>query len=413
MVKKFTATLIVVSLIAGTIFLIVSAQGEQRRQTRRQSNISTSQPIAKSDIEKKMLDVLEDMRRNESRGMMNVPPEDGRMLRLLTETTNAQNVVEIGTSNGYSGIWISLGLKTTGGKLTTYEINARSAKLARRNFTRAGVYDIVTLVEGDAHQKVTDFKDPIDVLFIDADKEGYYDYFKKLNALVRPGGLILAHNVTMGDRGIQDFLKAVTQNKDMETLFYNTGGGLSITLKKRTILEPEEELKVIRTPDVIFVPTPQEIVDKMLELARVKKDDLVYDLGCGDGRIVVTAAQKYGCVAKGFDIDPQRVRESRENVRKNNVGHLVTIEQKDIFTLDLSEVDVVTLYLLPTLNVKLIPQLQKMKPGSRIVSHDFNMEGVKPDKVITVKTENQYYEKPVYLWTTPLKIIKDDGGAIK
>ena len=413
MIKKITATLFGIALFSGIIFFIVRAQGEQQRQGQRQSNILISQPLPKSDAEKKILDVLEDMRRNESRGMMNVPLEDGRMLRLLTEAANAQSVVELGTSNGYSGIWFSLALKTTGGKLTTFEIDARNVELARQNFKEAGVEDIITLIEGDAHQKVTALKDPIDVLFIDADKEGYYDYYQKLHALVRPGGLILAHNITMGDSSIQNFLKAVTENKEMETLLYNTGGGLSITLKKRTIPEPVEELKEIRTPDVIFVPTPQEVVDKMLELAQVTKDDLVYDLGCGDGRIVVTAAQKFGCVAKGFDIDPQRVRESRENVLKNNVGHLVTIEQKDIFTLDLSEVDVVTLYLLPSLNVKLIPQLQKMKPGSRIVSHDFDMKGVQPDKVITVKTENQYYEKTVYLWTAPLKIIKDDEETIK
>jgi tRNA G37 N-methylase Trm5 len=157
-----------------------------------------------------------------------------------------------------------------------------------------------------------------------------------------------------------------------------------------------------REPDVIFVPTPQEVVDKMLELAEVKKDDVVYDLGCGDGRIVVTAAKKYGCKAVGYDIDPQRVKESLENVKKNNVEKLVKIEQKDIFTLDLSGASVITLYLLPSLNVKLIPQLEKLKPGSRIVSHSFDMEGVKPDKVVTFKTK-EAGERTIYLWTTPLK----------
>ena len=120
----------------------------------------------------------------------------------------------------------------------------------------------------------------------------------------------------------------------------------------------------------------------MLELAEVKKDDLVYDLGCGDGRIVITAAKRYGCKAVGYDIDPQRVKESLENVEKNEVGHLVRIEEKDIFTLDLSKANVITLYLLPSLNVKLLPQLEKLKPGSRIVSHDLRMRGVKPDKVV-------------------------------
>ncbi|MHC4545006.1 MAG: methyltransferase domain-containing protein [Planctomycetota bacterium] len=167
----------------------------------------------------------------------------------------------------------------------------------------------------------------------------------------------------------------------------------------------KDELKKIREPDVVFVPTPQDVVDKMLELAEVKKEDLVYDLGCGDGRIVVTVAKKFGCKAIGYDIDPNRVKESLENVAKNNVGHLVTIEQKDIFTLDLSKANVITLYLLPELNVKLIPQLEKLKPGSRIVSHDFSMEGVKPDKVVTITSDKDTYEHTVYLWTVPLKKI--------
>jgi len=169
----------------------------------------------------------------------------------------------------------------------------------------------------------------------------------------------------------------------------------------------KEEIEEDRTPDVVFVPTPQEVVDKMLELAEVKKDDLVYDLGCGDGRIVVTAAKKYGCKAFGFDIDPQRIKESLENVAKNNVGDLVTIVRKDIFTLDLSKVNVVTLYLLPSLNVRLIPQLDKLQPGSRIVSHDFDMEGVQPDKVVQITSGQNNVEHTVYLWTAPLKKIHE------
>ena len=167
--------------------------------------------------------------------------------------------------------------------------------------------------------------------------------------------------------------------------------------------------KASRKPDVIYVPTPQEVVDKMLELAEVKKDDLVYDLGCGDGRIVVTAAKKYGCRGVGYDINPKRIKESLENVEKNNVGHLVRIEQEDIFTLDLSKANVITLYLLPSLNVKLIPQLEKLKPGSRIVSHDFDMRGVTPDKVVEINSDNEYSDHTVYLWTTPLKKEKVSG----
>jgi LEA14-like dessication related protein len=182
--------------------------------------------------------------------------------------------------------------------------------------------------------------------------------------------------------------------------------------KEGNILLPESpqitvEGKTYNAVDVIYVATPQDIVDKMLEMAEVKKDDLVYDLGCGDGRIVVTAAKRYGCKAIGFDIDPRRVEESLENVQKNNVGHLVKIEQKDIFTLDLSEADVITLFLLSRLNIKLIPQLEKLKPGSRIVSHNFPMEGVKPDKVVKMSSSEDVFEHTVYLWTTPLKKVTD------
>jgi SAM-dependent methyltransferase/LEA14-like dessication related protein len=163
------------------------------------------------------------------------------------------------------------------------------------------------------------------------------------------------------------------------------------------------ESRIHRPLDVIFIPTPQDVVDKMLELAEVKKGDLVYDLGCGDGRILITAAKSYGCRSVGYDLDPDRVKESRENVEKSQLGHLIRIEQKDIFTLDLSEADVITLYLLPSLNVRLIPQLEKLKPGSRIVSHDFDMEGVKPDKVVKLTSSKDQAEHKIYLWTTPLK----------
>jgi SAM-dependent methyltransferase len=163
-----------------------------------------------------------------------------------------------------------------------------------------------------------------------------------------------------------------------------------------------------KEPDVIYVPTPQEVVDKMLELAKVKKDDVVYDLGCGDGRIVLTAARKFGVKARGFDIDPDRIKDCEANFKKEKeeVQKLVKFEKKDIFTLDLSEATVVTLYLLPELNVKLVPQLKKLKAGSRIVSHAFDMRGYKPDMKVTVKCKDDV-ERDVYLWTIPLKPEKE------
>jgi SAM-dependent methyltransferase len=170
--------------------------------------------------------------------------------------------------------------------------------------------------------------------------------------------------------------------------------------------EPEEE-QPERVPDIEYVPTPQSVVDKLLEAAQIKKGDVLYDLGCGDGRIVINAAKRFGIAAVGVDIDPKRVAESRANVKSNGVEHLVRIEQKDIFDVDLSKATVVTLYLLPELNVKLIPQLEKLAPGSRIVSHDFDMEGVEPEKVWTViardHREPVNREHYVYLWKTPLQ----------
>jgi outer membrane protein assembly factor BamB/precorrin-6B methylase 2 len=161
-----------------------------------------------------------------------------------------------------------------------------------------------------------------------------------------------------------------------------------------------------RAPDAVFVPTPQDVVEKMLQLAAVKKTDLVYDLGCGDGRIVVTAAKKYGCKAAGFDLDATCVKLAREAVERDKLAALVTIEQKDLFTVDLAKADVVTLYLGERLNAKLIPQLEKLKPGARIVSHQFPIEGWQPDQVIRVRSAENGQEHTLYLWTVPAKKAK-------
>ena len=165
----------------------------------------------------------------------------------------------------------------------------------------------------------------------------------------------------------------------------------------------EEKESESRTPDVVYVGSPHDVVAKMLELAKVTKDDVLYDLGCGDGRIVVAAAKKYGCHAVGFDINPVRVRESLENVRRNGVEDLVRIERKDIFTVDLSKASVITLYLLPEMNVRLIPQLEKLKPGARIVAHDYNVQGIQPDRQWTMMSKEDGVEHYIYLYTTPLK----------
>ena len=158
-----------------------------------------------------------------------------------------------------------------------------------------------------------------------------------------------------------------------------------------------------RPVDVIYIATPQDVVEKMLSVADVKKDDLVYDLGCGDGRIVVTAAEAYGCRAVGFDIDPRRVKESRDRVQQKNLEHLVQIEQKDLFTVDLTPANVVAFYLNPVVNRRLIPQLQTLQPGSRIVSHSFPVGDIKPDQIVTMTSREDGQEHCIYLYRTPLQ----------
>lgn len=163
----------------------------------------------------------------------------------------------------------------------------------------------------------------------------------------------------------------------------------------------EEGRGTRRARDAIFVPTPQDVVERMLQLAAVTKDDVVYDLGCGDGRIVVTAAKKYGCRATGFDTDPECVRLSRESVAKEKVGELVSIEDKDLFTVDLSRASVVTLYLGREVNRRLLPQFAKLKPGASVVSHNFEIDGWEPDKTARFVSAEDDTEHVLYLWTAP------------
>lgn len=167
------------------------------------------------------------------RPMLNVPPEDGQLLRVLAESSGAKHAVEIGTSNGYSALWTSLALKNTGGKLVTFDIDEKKVKLARENFKEAGVDSFVTVIHGDAHQEVTKLKGPLDFVFIDADKPGYLDYYKKLLPLLRPGGLILAHNTTSSSRDLKDFVEAITTDPNVQTVFWNVSDrGMSVTMKK-------------------------------------------------------------------------------------------------------------------------------------------------------------------------------------
>ena len=230
MVKKIMLVVLATALLLAVVESLTAQPPGRGPGGRRGGGRAAPQgqaPLPANEQEKKILTILEDMNRNQTRGMMNVPQEDGRILRMLTEAVGAKHVVEIGTSNGYSGIWFCLALRTTGGKLTTHDIDEGRASLARENFKRAGVDNMVTLVMGDAHETITKLKGPIDVVFIDADKEGYLDYLTKLLPLVRPGGLILSHNIDMIG---QDYIDAITKNPNLETV---QAQGVTVTLKKR------------------------------------------------------------------------------------------------------------------------------------------------------------------------------------
>jgi SAM-dependent methyltransferase len=160
---------------------------------------------------------------------------------------------------------------------------------------------------------------------------------------------------------------------------------------------PASPIQTERRPDVIFVPTRELVIEAMLNAAKVGPNDVVYDLGCGDGRIVVAAAKR-GARAVGIDIDPERIKEANANAAANGVTGKVQFRQEDLFEADIREATVVTLYLLPSLNVKLRPRLmEQLKPGTRIVSHDFDMGDWAPEETIAVDG------KTVYLWTIPKK----------
>lgn len=152
-----------------------------------------------------------------------------------------------------------------------------------------------------------------------------------------------------------------------------------------------------RAPDVPYVPTPEAVVDRMLQIAKVNSNDVVYDLGSGDGRIPITAVREYNARrAVGVDVNPERVREANQNAQQANVTDRVEFRQQDLFETDLRNASVVTLYLLPEVNLRLRPKLlNELKPGTRIVSHAFDMGNWKPDRVETVDGRN------IYFWTVP------------
>jgi len=173
-------------------------------------------------------------------------------------------------------------------------------------------------------------------------------------------------------------------------------------------LRAQQATAPLRSPDVPYVPTPQEVVDAMLKLAEVKKGDILYDLGSGDGRIVITAAKQFGVKGTGIDINPERIAEANENAKKAGVTDLVRFLNQDLFEADIKDATVVSLYLLPSINLKLRPKLWKdLKPGTRIVSHSFDLGNWAAEK--RVEVDGRY----IYFWTVPSTPPSSSGAGAK
>jgi caffeoyl-CoA O-methyltransferase len=226
---KFVGILLVVTAMAMAAICLAPGWGLGKTDSRQRGcNLVTSEnpSLAKNESELRILNIIDDIGEGPCTDELH-----GRLLRILAESTKAKNVVEIGTGNGYSALWLCLGLKTTGGKLITHEIEHEQVLLARANFKRAGVENLVTVVEGDATETVCQLKEPIDILFMDAEG-GNLDYLNQLLPLVRPGGLILADNMSK-PKPDPRFIKAITTNPNLETIFLNMRDtGISLTIKK-------------------------------------------------------------------------------------------------------------------------------------------------------------------------------------
>lgn len=153
-------------------------------------------------------------------------------------------------------------------------------------------------------------------------------------------------------------------------------------------------------PDIAYIPTPDDAVDAMLEIAQVGPNDVLYDLGCGDGRLLIRAAQRWGTRGVGIDVDPDRIQQAQSKAQQAGVAHLIALQQGNLYECDISAATVVALYLLPHLNVRLRPRLlQQLRSGARVVSHQFNMGDWQPDQVVPLIPSEE--ESTIYLWRIP------------
>ena len=215
---------------AAVVPMMVSTPVLAQRGRRGAPTENTPAPIARDEFERNAFEVLADIQQNQR--YLNVSRDDGRLLRIFTELANTKHAIELGTSTGYSGIWIALALRRTGGRLTTFEIDRNRAATAAANFKRAGVDDLIDIVVGDAHKEVQKVSGPIDLVFSDADKEGYLHYFKTLAPKLRTGGVFISDNMAIPEPD-PAYIRAITTDPDYETVFYNMHRtGTAVTYKR-------------------------------------------------------------------------------------------------------------------------------------------------------------------------------------
>ncbi len=331
-----------------------------------------------------------------------------KMLELAGVTKN-DVVYDLGCGDGRIVVTAA---KKYGAKGVGIDLDPQRVKEAVDNVKRANVESLVEIREGNALQVDVSAASVVTLYLL---PEVNLRLRPTLLKQLKPGSRIVSHDFDMGD---WKPLKEVNVNDPEDGLDHTVFLWIVGQDAPKEADKPQKQSTAPRQGnardllptllalagaaeqdlDVPFVPTPQEVVEKMLELAEVKKGDVVYDLGCGDGRIVITAAKKYGVKGVGIDLDPERVKESLENVKKQGVEKLVEIRAGDALKANVSSATVVTLYLLPEVNLKLRPTLQEqLKPGARVVSHDFDMGDWKPLKRIEMRGKNGRTHT-LYLW---------------
>ena len=346
----------------------------------------------------------------------------------LANVTDKDVVYDLGCGDGRIVITAVKKFKAKSG--LGVELFPERVKLSRENAKKENVEDKVEIREGSVLELKDVSEASVVTLYLLPDVN--LKMLPVLKKTLKPGSRIVSHDFDMGDWKAEKEISVKDQNGREHTIYLWTipgakgdtkepkkpitsikdGEEISVEPRVKTdrkVTEPKSELrftepkKAERTIVVPYVPTPQKVVDEMLKLAAVKEGDVVYDLGCGDGRIVVTAVVKYKAKRGfGLDLNPERIKDSVETAKKNGVEKLVKFEQGDVLRIaDVSEANVVTLYLLPEVNLRLAPMLKKtLKPGSRVVSHDFHMGDWKPDKKVEVIDEDGLHHD-VYLWTIP------------